>query len=263
MILGINGIISVSRGDSDAQAFITAAGITDNTQKTAITQLVTDLKTNSLWTKFYAFYPFVGGTASAHKFNLKDPRDLDAAYRLTFAGGGTHSSLGYVGNGTSGYANTFITPNGLITQNNLHISYYSQTAGTGTADDIGVFQSGKAPIEIYMRYNTTSSLLYLNASAGNSPTTTGRKYTVASRTNGTTISSTNNGVSTSVSSNSASSLCTVPIFIHSLNNNGTPLGYSSRTASTITIGVGLTDAEAQSLSTIVNTYNTTLSRNVY
>ena len=46
MILASLGIISVSRGvsDADAQAFITAANITDNTQKNSINQLVIDLK---------------------------------------------------------------------------------------------------------------------------------------------------------------------------------------------------------------------------
>jgi hypothetical protein len=35
-----------------------------------------------IWRKTHAIYPLLGGTASAHKFNLKDPRDLNAAYRL-------------------------------------------------------------------------------------------------------------------------------------------------------------------------------------
>ena len=107
--------------DADAQAFITAASITDNTQNSAINTLVTQLKTYGIWTKLKAVYPFVGGTASAHKFNLKDPRDLDVAYRLTFGGGWTHSSTGAQPNGTNGYANTFFIPN---TQTQIN---YNQT----------------------------------------------------------------------------------------------------------------------------------------
>ena len=42
--------------DPDAQAFITAAGITDNTQKTAINTLVLDLKGYLIWTKFKAIF---------------------------------------------------------------------------------------------------------------------------------------------------------------------------------------------------------------
>lgn len=92
MILGINGILAGRGADADALAFITAANITDTTQKSAVTQLVTDLKSANIWTKMKAIYPFVGGTASSHRFNLKDPRDLDVAFRLVFNGGWTHSS---------------------------------------------------------------------------------------------------------------------------------------------------------------------------
>jgi hypothetical protein len=100
----------VNAVDADATAFITAAGITNLTQASAINTLVNDLKTYGLWTKMKALYPFVGGTATSHKFNLKDPRDLDAAFRLVFTGGWTHTSTGAKPNGTTGYANTYLNP---------------------------------------------------------------------------------------------------------------------------------------------------------
>jgi hypothetical protein len=90
--------------DPNALAFIAATGITDNTQKSAINSLVLSLKGYSIWDKLNVIYPFVGGTATTHKFNLKDPRDLDAAYRLSFSGGWTHNSNGITGNGTNAYA---------------------------------------------------------------------------------------------------------------------------------------------------------------
>jgi len=94
--------------DPDAQAFITAAGITNPTQQSAINDLVVGLKADGLWTSMTAIYPLVGGTASSHKYNLKDPRDLDVAYRLTFYGGWTHSSNGITGNFFNTYADTYI-----------------------------------------------------------------------------------------------------------------------------------------------------------
>jgi len=48
--------------DADAQAFITAANITNTTQQSAIDTLVKSLKTANIWTKMKAIYPFVGGT---------------------------------------------------------------------------------------------------------------------------------------------------------------------------------------------------------
>ena len=76
--------------DPDAQAFLTAAAITDPTITSAIDTLVVQLKADSIWSKMKALYPFVGGTASTHKYNLKNPLDTDAAFRLVFNGGWTH-----------------------------------------------------------------------------------------------------------------------------------------------------------------------------
>ena len=56
-----NYVVSAGGGfDPNAEAFITAAGITDPTQQNAINDLVLDLKAASIWTKFNALYPIVG-----------------------------------------------------------------------------------------------------------------------------------------------------------------------------------------------------------
>lgn len=96
--------------DSDAQSFFTAAGITDATQKNAVNTMVVALKAASLWTLCRAVYPYVGGTATTHKYNLKDPRDLDAAYRIAWSGGVTHDSNGVTFNGSTGFGETFLNP---------------------------------------------------------------------------------------------------------------------------------------------------------
>jgi hypothetical protein len=82
---GLTDIIGAPAFDSDAQAFITATAITDTTQQNAIDALVIGLKTDLLWTKMLAVYPFVGGTATTCKYNLKNPLDTDAAFRLNFS----------------------------------------------------------------------------------------------------------------------------------------------------------------------------------
>src|SRR6478672_10479035 len=62
--------------DSDAQRFIDSSGITDSTQKHAINDLVTQLKSSGLLPKFMAIYPLVGASEATTKWNLIDPRDL-------------------------------------------------------------------------------------------------------------------------------------------------------------------------------------------
>ena len=132
MIVATHGILASYVGvDTDAQNVINAiqsTGVTlTTTQKNACNQLIGNLKTYGIWTKIKALYGFLGGTASAHKFNWKDPRDLDAAYRLVFNGGWTHSSTGALPNGTTGYADTKIIPNNVVSLSSAHFSKYNRT----------------------------------------------------------------------------------------------------------------------------------------
>jgi hypothetical protein len=118
--------LSIPSLDPDAVAFLTAAAITDPTITSAIDTLVVQLKADGIWIKMKALYPFVGGTASTHKFNLKNPLDTDAAFRLVFFGGVTHDSNGITGNATNAYANTFLQNNLVLNENNKHISIYQR-----------------------------------------------------------------------------------------------------------------------------------------
>lgn len=138
MILANHGIVSSSGAsfDADALAFITAASITDNTQKTAVNTLVTDLKAYNIWTKMKAIYPFIGGTAAQHRFNLKDPRTINAAFYLDFSGGWTHSNTGITGNGTNTYAETKFNPFTSHPFFDIHYSLYSRT-DTNSGGDMG------------------------------------------------------------------------------------------------------------------------------
>lgn len=119
---------SIGNYDTDAQAFFTALEsdasptFLNSTQKNSVNALITSLKAHSLWTKYKAIYLFIGGTASAHKYNLKDPRNLDAAYRLTFPNGATHSSGGTDWT-TTQYADTHM-PSSLIVEGSTSVSIY-------------------------------------------------------------------------------------------------------------------------------------------
>jgi hypothetical protein len=128
--LGLNKVWPIV--DPDAQAFLTAAAITDPTISDAINTLVLGLKSNNLWTKMVALYPFVGSTASNHKWNLKNPVDTNAAFRLTFFGGITHSSAGIIGNASNAYAQTHNTFSHYNSPSNAGLSFgfYTTTEHT-------------------------------------------------------------------------------------------------------------------------------------
>jgi hypothetical protein len=120
--------------DTDAEAFFTAAGITDETQKTALDDLVVALKADGLWTKMRVIYPFVGGSASSHAVNLKSP----GTYNGTFEGGWTHAANGVTPNGTDGRMDTgfdFLSEG--IAGTNSHWSVYSRTNNLSYGAAIG------------------------------------------------------------------------------------------------------------------------------
>ncbi len=90
-----------------------------------------------LWGDQDCVYLHVGADADAHKYNAKDPRDLDAAYRIEWYGGGLHTATGYKPNGTNGYGDTNYIPN-VRPIDDFQFSSYIRTNLTGTAIlDIG------------------------------------------------------------------------------------------------------------------------------
>jgi hypothetical protein len=265
--IGVRSFVSAGGvpTDADAQAFITAAGITDATQQSAINTLVTDLKGYGVWSKMKAIYPFVGGTASAHKFNLKDPRDLDAAFRLVFTGGSTHSSTGWLPNGTNGYADTKFNPNSNLTSIvNSSCSVYSRTQSRGGVD-IGLNIS---TIELTLSADLNLAGIYAlanigNQYAGNLTANSSQGYFLANRKSSTYIEIKRNNTLLATNTNSSSS--TKPngnVWLGAQNNSGGGTLFSNRQCAFASIGDGLTDTEAANFYTAVQAYQTTLSRNV-
>ena len=249
--------------DTDAQAFITAAGITDATQKSAVNQLVLDLKGYSIWTKMKAIYPIVGGSATTHKWNLKDPRDLDAAFRLTFATGMTHSSTGMTPNGTSAYANTFLAPNSFYSTN-IHLSYYSRTSTIGIQCEIGAstVASGTNYSTLRIGVNsvfgqTTNGLVNFNS------ITDARGLFLSQKVSNSSRKVFKNGIlNNSTTTTDSNPLPTFNLVLAAINDNGTVGTYSTKECSFASIGDGLTDTETANLYTAVQNYQTTLGRNV-
>lgn len=90
-----------------------------------------------VWVKNKAFYGMLGGTAATHRWNWKDMRDLDVAYRITWNGGITHSSSGIQGNGTTGYGDTKFRADLTFTNTSYGVSFYTKGIdGTTTSGSI-------------------------------------------------------------------------------------------------------------------------------
>jgi hypothetical protein len=249
--------------DSDAQAFLNSANISDLTQASAVNTLVTSLKSNGLWSKMKAIYPIVGGNATAHSYNLVNT----SQYQLSFSTGWTHSSTGMKPNGTSAYANTGINPYSISTVNNTHISIYSRTSTVTTAQrDFGAFQGSSNPC-ISLGTNSSSFISDAYNYDNNRITATisdALGLYVGTRTsnvvfklfkNGSQIGSTNTNTYSGLLPN-------LDLYLGSANAGGTINGPSNKQYSYASYGVGLNDSEVSVLNTIITTFQTTLGRQV-
>ena len=257
----ISNIIVPNNYDADAQAFITAAGITDATQQSAINTLVLDLKGYSIWTKMKAIYPIVGGTASSHAVNLKTP----GTYNMTFASGMTHSSTGMVGNGTNAYADTSFNPSSNASLNSHHISFYSRTNVNTNEIEFGVNDANGDASLIQCRFSGTtfyrinSQPAYITHANSDS-----RGLYIGNRTASNVLNGWKNGSKLATGSDASTSLPNGNHWICAWNNIQSPgfFYYSTKQCAFASIGDGLTDTEALNLYNAVQAYQTTLGRNV-
>jgi len=237
--------------DPDALAFLTATGITDLTISNAINQLVLDLKSNSIWSKMTAIYPFVGGTGTTHKYNLKNPLDTDAAHRITYtgAGGPAHSSDGIRFAGSSG-GNTYIIPSSHMTLNNTCISLSSTT----NIDASGADLQSSGCIAFYIRaFGGIYSDMY-NVLGGD-----GRLFVSNSNSVGFFVTSRLAGPLYNVYVN-GTSVASSTVTAGSLGGNNLLFLTSNRIFNFCTVGLGLTSGEVATLTTIKSNFNTALGR---
>ena len=233
-------------------SFVDISGITNPTQISAVNQLETDLKTNNLWDKMYAVYPLVGGTANSHKFNLKDPRDTDSAFRLTITGG-ANSGSGYEIGSTP--VDTHFNPRSRITDfTNAHISGYSSSIPSNF--QIGCHSSDPVSFRLFNSSIYAADIIgsFGNGRVQGSVITTIAGFMLGSRTSNilSALFRNNTKLNTSTQTNASA---INPDKNVEISGSGVVVSFAS-------IGKGLSDAEASILYTIVQNYQTTLGRQV-
>ena len=256
--------------DADAILFFDAVEgggdtLTD-TQKDAVNQLVVDLKAVSLWTPMVSIYPYVGGTATAHKWNLKDPRDLDAAYRITWGSTVNHGVLGVKGTSrdNNSYGDTHYNPfiqgdtgftAGVYINDGLGptpANVYDWGAYDGTNDNMISFGFNNKTT-MYAAFDGTT---YIN--------TTGGTYT------NSFFAGSNDGTNTTIWQNGSSLTTSAQLYDPTnlsyamLASNRTPVT-SAETGRGHGIAImansGFDATQMSNLNTAISTYVTALSRN--
>jgi hypothetical protein len=253
--------------EDETIAFLNATGISDATTANAINNLILSLKSFGLWTKMLSIYPFVGGTAATHKFNLKNPLDTNAAFRLSFVGGWTHSSNGALPNGINAYAASFFVPslNQSVNSNGMGIYVTQYTTALADPVQIGSFLSvtqasiiALTPTLGASRLNgsTISSAIVGNAGSFDSQKTSATVTTIYK--NGSSFATGNSGGT--LPSNSAGN------YLGNMNfdafNTPYSAGYNNSQFRFAYFSDGLNSTEISDLRTSVQTFQTSLGRQI-
>jgi hypothetical protein len=103
-------------------------------------------------TVFRFLYPFVGGNAIAHSFNLADP----ATARITWGGTVTHNANGITGNGSTGYGDTGVAPGSSL----VSAGVYSRTSAAVDSSELSNGGSGSGTIAIGCRWSDDNAYFY-------------------------------------------------------------------------------------------------------
>jgi hypothetical protein len=208
--------------------------------------------------------------ASQFKFNLVNPVDSDAAFRLVFNGGWTHSSNGALPNGTNGYADTKLIPNTNLTLNSCSFSVYSRNNFTLAANQsYGVYSSGTALPLIggtFFVDKSVSGLTYSYLPPDVLLSSTGQNLAAMFLTTRTSASNAklfrNTTQLAAVTTQGQTSQPITSFLFGAFRNQGGVQDYNSFQYAFAHIADGLTDTEASNLYTRVQAYQTALSRNV-
>ncbi len=256
-------ILNASCQDADVLAFMAATGINDSTILNALCVFATTEKSNGIWTKKKAIYPFVSSTSAIHKFNLKNPADTNAAFRLQFFGGITHNSNGITGNSSNAYADSFFVPSTNFTSiNNKSFSVYvrnniqsGSVMGSSTGGDIGDQMFPRFSDNRFYAGNSSNAALTSVANLDS------RGFFSSSRTSSGSAAGYKNGVQV-ISIGASVAQNTSSIALLARRQGAVINQYSSFNISYADIGDGLTGAEEILHYNAVQTLQIALSRNV-
>jgi hypothetical protein len=254
----------VLEGDPDANMFfnrvIAAGGTLSATEKIATNQLVLDMKINGIWSSMKAIYPMVGASAAACAQNLKS-----SSFTGTFSSGWTFASTGITPNGTSAYMNTnFLTNN--LSQNNNAIGFYSRTNIIASQTEIGITAGIPGTINMGANYlNAGAFARNFNSLYGGFTNTDTRGFYTNCRILSTENKMYKNGsVLGTILANSETPNSTINIALggEMQSGNTSVFQFSSKELAFAFLSDGLDETQNINLYTIVQAFQTTLSRNV-
>jgi hypothetical protein len=261
-VVGNTVTIQVPSGsglDPDAEAFITAASITDGNQQIAVNTLVLQLKNYGIWTKLKSIFPFIGGSATQHRW------DLIRLTQGTFYGGMSHTSAGIVPNASNSYFDTGFADSDFTSNTNYSFGIYTPSTASGLYD-IGCQVSDASKRNLIIVNNGGNCFYSAFTNGFGSDAGSGNGFHVIDYNSiaPTSYLHYRNGSVVAGSLQSSLTASGLDFFLCATNENGIvkPGSYGNKTISFAYFGDDLTSGEIKNLYNSVQTFQTALSRNV-
>ena len=267
----ISGTASLWVDDEDAVEYLDAVNETNTTTRSGVNKFVKTLKTEGLWNKISGIYPLIGDT-DYYGYNLKDARDSDEAFRLSFSSEDTvldpAGTITFAG--TDDYANTHFNPSTDLADNTVHLSFLNLLDVSVNSSDIGAQEGAGNRLLIHVDYGNEAyfdSYFYGDERVTISSINSSAFY-VASRTSDSasfmktyTTAEDNYETNTNTISYGRPNL---DMYFGTVNNNGTPVAINAdRTYGFLSFGKGLSADEATTLYTAVKTLHSDINRTAF
>lgn len=249
--------------DPDARLLIDAVegggDITTPLQRKKINAVFRGLKSAGLYDKIRAMYLFFAlpATGTGRRWNSVDPRDLDAAYRLTFVGSPTHSSDAVAWNGVNQYANTHAPANAAMEQNSAHMAYYSTSESVGGQwVEMGWNNGANSRGFICPNWSANRAEVGIQEPVATKTVNINPEgLFVASRIDSSGSNLSRNGIVVQSTNTASAAPVSFGVFIGCYNGlggaNGSPARYTARPCAFASLGLGFTEAETAVFNTII------------
>jgi hypothetical protein len=256
----------VQSGTTEANAFLEAAAVAKgsalgSTISAATVTLFTSLVSNNLWDKLAVFYPIVGGNSASTAVNGKNP----GTYTMSWNGGVSFTANEVTGNGTNAYGNTNFNITAL-TLNSVHISNYSRTSPSRSNIDMGIAIAGGDAFQIYNYETTATGIKVVRSNADGYSTgavANGQGLFTATRTGSTIETAFRNATRTINASKTSTALSNENMFVMARNGgSGVAGAFNARGYAWFSVGYGLSDVDVSNYYTIIQAFQTALSRQV-
>lgn len=245
--------------DADALAYFTRAGITDSTEKNAVNNFVLSCKTNgNIWTALQGGLVYLVSPTSvgASYYNL-----MSSSYTLTNGVAPAFSTSGWTFNGSTMYLKTGFIPSTEMTLNTGFMAVYSKTNSQSSTFPIASSNTGGTAQWGFTLRNTSNLAIFnaYNASTQTVSNTDSSGTFVFSLSSSTTKYIMRNGTVLASGGTASGSLPAFELYVGARNLNGTASNFSPYNLATVICGkVGLSQSDAQALTTYINTYNSTV-----